>query len=109
MDFLDEIVGRKRERVEAAKDFVSFELMFAKAAKAPVRATPHALLSALLGGEGINVIGEFKRRSPSKGVIRSDADPVGIAKSYKAGGAKAISVLTEEDYFDGSLQDLITV
>ncbi len=109
MDFLDEIVGRKRKRVEAAKDFVSFEEMFAKAAKTRVRATPHALVSALLDGEGINVIGEFKRRSPSKGIIRAGADPVRIAQSYKAGGAKAISVLTEEDYFDGSLEDLLTV
>jgi indole-3-glycerol phosphate synthase len=109
MDFLNEILGRKRKRVAAAKDFVSFEQMFAKAAKTRVRATPHALRSALVNGEGINVIGEFKRRSPSKGIIRAGADPVRIAQSYKAGGAKAISVLTEEDYFDGSLDDLLTV
>ena len=109
MDLLDEIVGRKRTRVDAAKDFVSLEQMFAKAAKTRVRATPHALRSALVDGGGINVIGEFKRRSPSKGIIRAGADPVRIAQSYKAGGAKAISVLTEEDYFDGSLEDLLTV
>ena len=109
MNLLNEIVERKRQRVEAAKDVVSFDQMFAKAAKTRFRATPHALLNALLGSEGINVIAEFKRRSPSKGIIRAGADPVRIAQSYKAGGAKAISVLTEEDYFDGSLEDLRTV
>jgi indole-3-glycerol phosphate synthase len=59
-------------------------------------------------GDGINIIAEFKRRSPSKGLIRADADLNQIMKSYEAGGATAISVLTEEDYFSGSLDDLRT-
>jgi indole-3-glycerol phosphate synthase len=109
MDFLNEIIEKKRKRVEAAKVSVSFEQMSAQAAKTRVRATPHALLNALLSGEGINVIAEFKRRSPSKGIIRAGADPVKITQFYEAGGAKAISVLTEEDYFDGSVEDLRTV
>ena len=69
------------------------------------RGRPHALLNALRA-DGTNIIAEFKRRSPSKGVIRNGADPVQIAQSYMAGGAMGISVLTEEDYFDGSLEDL---
>ena len=64
----------------------------------------HALRS-----EGINVIAEFKRRSPSKGMIRADANLSQIVESYEAGGAAGISVLTEEDYFAGSLDDLKTV
>ena len=56
--------------------------------------------------DGINIIAEFKRRSPSKGPIRVNADLNQIVTSYEAGGASAISVLTEEDYFSGSLDDL---
>src|SRR5260370_39031120 len=96
MDFLDEIVGRKRKRVEAAKDCVSFEQMFAKAAKTRVRATPHAMLNALVEGDGINVIGEFKRRSPSKGIIGAVAVRVRVPQSYKADVAKPIHGLTDE-------------
>ena len=56
--------------------------------------------------DGINIIAEFKRKSPSKGVIRGNVDARSMARNYEAGGAVAISVLTEEDYFSGSLEDL---
>jgi indole-3-glycerol phosphate synthase len=54
----------------------------------------------------VNIIAEIKQRSPSKGIIREDFDPVPIAKSYQAGGAAALSVLAEEDFFGGSLEHL---
>jgi indole-3-glycerol phosphate synthase len=54
----------------------------------------------------VNVIAEFKRASPSKGLIRGDVSAAEVARLYEAGGAAAISVLTEEDYFRGSLEDL---
>lgn len=98
MSFLSEIVERKRQRVEALKRTVPFDAL-------ERRSGSHRLRQALLN-DRINIIAEFKRRSPSKGVIRADADLKQIAKSYEAGGAAAISVLTEEDYFSGSLDDL---
>jgi len=108
MDILSEIIGKKRERLVAANELVPLARIQELAREARSNATPHALRKAL-SVEGINVIAEFKRRSPSKGVIRPDADLVQIVKSYEAGGAAAISMLTEEDYFSGSLDDLLTV
>src|SRR5688572_31161109 len=57
----------------------------------------------------VNVIAECKRRSPSRGVLASDYDPVAIARKYEAGGAAAISVLTEPTFFDGALAHLAEV
>ena len=57
----------------------------------------------------VNVIAECKRRSPSRGVLAAEYDPVGIARQYEAGGAAAISVLTEPTFFDGSLEHLTAV
>jgi indole-3-glycerol phosphate synthase len=99
MNILSEIIAKKRERILAAQQAVPLVEMRRQVA------TPHALRSSLQA-DGINIIAEFKRRSPSKGTIRADADLTQIVQSYEAGGAAAISVLTEEDYFDGSLTDL---
>jgi len=101
MSILAEIIERKRQRVESAKQTVQFGAI-------ERRSNPHRLRQALLR-EGTNIIAEFKRRSPSKGVIRADADLKTIISDYEAGGAAAISVLTEEDYFSGSLDDLRVV
>jgi indole-3-glycerol phosphate synthase len=101
MSFLSEIIERKRQRLEAVKQIVSRESF-------EIRVNSHRFRQALLR-DGINVIAEFKRRSPSKGPIRADADLSEIVKSYDAGGATAISVLTEEDYFSGTLDDLRAV
>ena len=98
MSLLSAIIERKRQRLALAKHNVPLD-EFERGSD------PHRLRQALLN-DGINVIAEFKRRSPSKGVIRADADLKQVAKSYEAGGAAAISVLTEEDYFSGSLDDL---
>lgn len=108
-DVLTQIIVKKRERVAAAKKAVSPEDMRRLAVELRTKATPHAFLGALHAGGGINIIAEFKRRSPSKGTIRADANLVEIVRGYEAGGAAAISVLTEEDYFDGSLDDLRVV
>jgi indole-3-glycerol phosphate synthase len=55
---------------------------------------------------GMSLVAEFKRRSPSKGQIRADLSPVGTAYAYETGGARAISVLTEPRFFEGSMDDL---
>jgi indole-3-glycerol phosphate synthase len=105
MNILSEIVAKKRSRVEEAKRLVPLERIRREALEARRNANTHALRAALQH-EGINIIAEFKRRSPSKGVIRAGADLGSIVRSYEAGGAIALSILTEADYFDGSLDDL---
>jgi indole-3-glycerol phosphate synthase len=67
------------------------------------------LLTALSRSESVNIIAECKRRSPSRGVLRADYDPVSIARSYVEAGAAAISVLTEPTFFDGSLEHLAAI
>ncbi len=106
MNFLSTIIANKRRRVETAKVSVSPEVLQLMARRARETAIPHALLIALKEESKINIIAEFKRKSPSKGVIRATADPVVITREYENAGASALSVLTEEDYFDGSLDDL---
>jgi len=65
--------------------------------------------AALRRTDGVNIIAECKRRSPSKGVLRADYDPVAIAQAYVEAGAAAISVLTEPTFFDGALEHLEAV
>lgn len=108
MDVLAKIIEKKRERVAAAKEAVSLEEIRERAVAARNNARSHTLIDALRA-DGINILAEFKRRSPSKGPIRADANPSEIAQSYEAGGAAGISVLTEEDFFAGSLDDLRSV
>lgn len=108
MDILSEIVASKRRGLEAAKRAVPVEQLRQMALEVRANAKPHALRQAL-GSESINIIAEFKRRSPSKGTIRPDADAAEIARSYESAGAVAVSVLTEENYFAGALDDLRAV
>jgi indole-3-glycerol phosphate synthase len=101
-DILEQIVARKRERLEEAKRRApQGELL----ATLPTVVGGGRFVSALRQ-DAINVIAEIKRRSPSKGVIRDKFNPGAIARNYAANGAAALSVLTEEDFFDGSLDQL---
>ena len=108
MDILSEIIASKRAGLEATKRALPLEQVRAMAVDARANARAHAFRNALTG-EAINIIAEFKRRSPSKGTIRENADAATLARSYESAGAAAISVLTEEDYFAGSLDDLLAV
>jgi len=94
---LDRIVDRKREEVARLLAHGIGE------PEVPV-APPRGFQEALVSYQGVAVIAEAKKASPSKGVIRPDFDPVVIAQNYQRGGAQAISVLTDEDFFQGSLR-----
>jgi indole-3-glycerol phosphate synthase len=104
-NILSRIVARKRERLIAIKQ--QRPLAHLQASVRP-RIENNRFLNELRR-DGINVIAEIKRRSPSKGIIRAAFDPVAIAQNYTTSGAAAISVLTEEDFFDGSLEHLRAV
>lgn len=106
-DILTEIMDVKRRRVASARALVSLETLQSKVGELNSRG--RRLSATLLNDSRVNIIAEFKRRSPSKGIIRADADPTALARAYERGGAVAVSVLTEEDFFAGSLADLEAV
>jgi indole-3-glycerol phosphate synthase len=109
MDFLTEIIEKKRARLQSARANISIAAMRTRAIDARLQARPHSLLGALVNHPAINIIAEIKRASASRGEISAAADPSALAMAYERGGAVAISVLTEEDYFQGSLADLRSV
>jgi indole-3-glycerol phosphate synthase len=109
MDVLSEIIESKRVRLNGARAARSLASLRAEACAVRARSGQHALRRALEVRERVNIIAEVKRASPSLGTIRGDADPASLARRYEAGGAAAVSVLTEEDRFRGSLDDLRAV
>jgi indole-3-glycerol phosphate synthase len=94
---LDTIVARKQEEVAALQR---------DGLRSPEKVVdpPRGFYNALVGSPGVAIIAEAKKASPSKGVIQPNFDPVSIAKQYKSGGAQAISVLTDVDFFQGSIE-----
>lgn len=107
MTILDEILEHKRLEVEQAKTLRG-PVDLAGAARDCSRA-PLGFREALRSTPGVSVIAEVKRRSPSKGLIREDFDAVAIALAYAEAGAACISVLTDQHFFGGSLDDLARV
>ena len=102
---LDQIVEWKYKEVAAAKQAGSVAALQRQSSMAP----PPRDMVAALARPGVSLIAEVKRASPSKGVLCPDLDPATLASAYEAGGAAAISVLTDERFFQGSLDDLRTV
>ncbi|HEX2054218.1 MAG TPA: indole-3-glycerol phosphate synthase TrpC [Actinomycetota bacterium] len=100
--YLDRILEYTYGRVAEEKRRRSFGDLDRAASAAP---PPRPFLAAMRG-ERISLIAEFKRKSPSKGEIRGDFEPAQAAEAYQQGGASAMSVLTEPEFFDGSLNDL---
>jgi len=99
---LDDIVSGNRQELEYKKR----SLPVAELRRMAFAQPPALDLAASLRGDGIRLIAEVKKASPSRGVIRPDFDPVEIAKIYADNGAAAVSVLTENRYFQGSLRHL---
>ena len=104
--FLDKIVRSTRESVAVRKSMTDFASIENDARVARSLRETNSLYSTLSKNDRTNIIAEFKRASPSKGVINDVADVAHQVRNYEDQGAVAISVLTEEQYFKGSLEDL---
>ncbi|WP_028933047.1 indole-3-glycerol phosphate synthase TrpC [Pseudonocardia spinosispora] len=105
MSVLESILDGVREDLAQRESAVSFEQVKRASLAAP---SPRDAM-AVLREPGIGVIAEVKRASPSKGELATIADPAELAEQYAAGGARVISVLTEQRRFNGSLADLVAV
>jgi indole-3-glycerol phosphate synthase len=100
---LKDILENKRAEVKAQKAIVPLgELKKSVSSGLPDTVSFIAAIEA----KGVSIIAEVKKASPSKGVIREDFDPVEVARIYDKNGASALSVLTDERYFQGSLESL---
>jgi indole-3-glycerol phosphate synthase len=98
---LGAIVARTRQRIDAVRRRPPQQALGAEAAR-----RSRSLAAALARPARVNVIAELKRRSPSRGAIRLDMDPAAVARAYARNGAAGLSVLTEGEFFGGSLEDL---
>jgi len=100
---LDEILAHKRIELDEVKRRVRLAEVKRLATEAP---PPCDFRAGLVEGESVSVIAEVKKASPSAGVIREDFDPVALARGYHQAGARAVSVLTDQRYFQGCLDDV---
>jgi len=106
-NFLSAILAEKRQVVARLQHDSLARGFRERALEIRRNATPHRLLRALEADlPQLKIIAEFKRKSPSVGIIRDGLSTADIARRYERGGACAISVLTDEEYFGGSLEDL---
>lgn len=107
-DILARILERKREEIAELRRLHSADSL---RARARLQDTPRGFAAALRRRADAGapaVIAEVKRASPSKGLIRQDFDPAWIAAQYESGGAACLSILTDEDFFQGSVADFVT-
>ena len=102
-DILQEIVAFKRVEVEQQKQLVSPRDLYAKVERLMAAGISARSMSRSLASSPYGIIAEFKRKSPSKGWIHEDARPMDVVPMYAAGGASALSILTDNKYFGGTL------
>jgi indole-3-glycerol phosphate synthase len=100
---LDTIVAHKHREIEAARGRCPDRELENRALIAP---PTRGFREALEKSRGVQIIAEIKKASPSAGILRTDFDPVAIARTYEHHGAACVSVLTDEHFFQGSLADL---
>jgi len=102
---LDRIMAQKKEEIERRKRALPLTYLNERISqqKAPLD------LALALKGDHIGLIAEVKRASPSRGMLHPNLNPVQLAQTYVEGGANAISVLTEANYFKGSIDDLAAI
>lgn len=105
-NILDKIVAAKKQEIERAQATTPLSELQARAKDAPL---VRDFFSALAADGPIKLIAEVKKASPSKGVIRADFQPVEIARTYEAHGATCLSVLTDVQFFQGSLDYLVAI
>lgn len=101
-DILEEIIAHKQVEIARQKAAISTELLMNNCNEPMPRTSMRASLAASPSG----IIAEFKRRSPSKGWIKEDAQADIIPPAYEAAGASALSILTDEEFFGGTLKDI---
>lgn len=106
-DILQTIVAHKRTEIVRQEEAVSRDFLMRQLETNPPR--PAKSLKQSLASSPTGIIAEFKRRSPSKGWIAPQADPAVIVPGYEKAGASGISVLTDQEFFGGSLKDLQTI
>ena len=104
-DILSKIVEHKKEEVAAANKRISLARLRTEAEK-PRKVRPFKKRLMESERTKVNIIAEIKRASPSKGIICSDLDAADYAIAYEQGGAAALSVLTDQRFFQGSVEDL---
>ncbi|RYD75751.1 MAG: indole-3-glycerol phosphate synthase TrpC [Sphingobacteriales bacterium] len=104
MNILDKIVLRKRQEVADAKALVSVKDL---EQSMHFKRTPYSFKEFLLAENRTGIIAEFKRRSPSKGLINGNADVAEVTTAYNNAGASALSVLTDIDFFGGKTDDIL--
>ena len=106
MTVLPDIIAATRRRVSQSRSRADLRDLDVRAAAHAPRGFRKALES--VSSAGVAIIGELKKASPSRGLIRSDFDPAKLAREMEAAGAAALSVLTDENFFQGSLANLRT-
>lgn len=105
-DILEEIVAHKRKELEMQKSMVPYNRLLGQVSKV-MDFSVRRSMSESLSQSRTGIIAEFKRRSPSKGWIKENAQPELIIPSYEKNGASALSILTDRQYFGGNIDDIV--